>query len=210
LLNLADLILLTETLPTASDFVAYVAKRREMLSDQVLVYVEADALGRWCEDRLSTIGVLRDQRGKAISTMVTTTSDWMNDFYTVRSPDEVEAPKEEVEEYRRRHPKSAIRPSTGLPPAVIEALERMVEENDPLWFESIGATLAVRPKSWRPVARLIATAAAARRKPPARQKARLLRRAVEGYGVDGKVVLTLRPASEGHVQLSVAPLPQLP
>lgn len=147
IINLADLLLLAEVLPAPSDFIAYLFERRTMLTNEVTVFVEADSLGAWCEDRLTSIRTLTDSHGNAVARMVSNTSDWMNDYFTTETITELQG-EEEADHYRRHHPKAAEKPNTRVLPQVMTALDGMLARADPNWLAASTAALSVAPRSW--------------------------------------------------------------
>ena len=53
-------------------------------------FVEADSLGAWCEDRLTSIRTLTDSHGNVVARVVSNTSDWMNDYFTTETITELQ------------------------------------------------------------------------------------------------------------------------
>ncbi|KRC46427.1 MULTISPECIES: nuclease-related domain-containing protein [unclassified Nocardioides] len=206
IISLADLIMLAELLPSPSDFVAYVAKRRQMLRDEVLVYVEADALGAWFEDRLSSIAAVSDPHNDRVTRLLRETSEWMNDYYAIEALRRSDAPQDEVDDYLRDHPMGGQKPATRLPSAVIRSLDGLLQQEDPTWLAATCAALEVRPSAWKPVRRLLDAVDGG--PPTGRRKSRQMRRAASGYEVDGRVTLTIDVASTGELSLQVAPTRQ--
>lgn len=205
IISLADLLLLAEVLPAPGDFVAYLVERRTMLADEVTVFVEADSLGAWCEDRLTSIRTLTNTRGNVVARMVSNTSDWMNDYFTTETITELQG-EEEADYYRRHHPKAAEKPNTRVPPSVMAALDGMLGRADPNWLASSIAALSVAPRAWNVLTRLLAAVEAAGSRPLGNSKAKQLRRASDGLNIDNKVIIQIALDAGGVPQLSVRTL----
>lgn len=204
LINLADLLLLAEVLPAPSDFVAYVVKRRTMLTDEVTVFVEADSLGAWCEDRLTSIRTILDPKGNVVARMVSNTSDWMNDYFTTETISELQG-EEEADHYLRHHAKAAEKPNTRVPAPVMTTLDGMLERDDPDWLAASTSALSVAPRSWNVLTRLLAAVEAARGRPLGNNKAKQMRRAVDGLNIDNKVIIQVTLDAQGLPRLSIQP-----
>ncbi len=202
IVSLADLLLLAEVLPTPSDFVAYLMKRRAMLKEEVMVFVEADALGAWCEDRLSSIRNITDAQGTVLARMVSNTSDWMNDYFTAQAVAELDG-EEQIHDHLPHHPRATEKPNTGIPESVWLALDAMLERNDPNWLHASTAAVAVTPKSWNVVTRLLAAAAGT--KSLGRNKSKQMRRAADGLTIDDKVIVQITQGDEGRPVLTIRP-----
>ncbi|WP_244930358.1 nuclease-related domain-containing protein [Nocardioides sp. W7] len=202
IINLADLLLLAEVLPAPSDFAAYLVERRTMLADEVSVFVEADSLGAWCEDRLVSIRTLTNAHGTVVARMVSNTSDWMNDYFTTETITELQG-EVEAHHYRRAHPKAAERPNTRVPPPVMAALDSMLARDDPNWLAATTSVLSVAPRSWNVLTRLLAAVEAAGGRPLGKGKAKQLRRAAGGLNIDNKVVIQVTLTAEGLPRLAI-------
>ncbi len=200
ILSLCDLVLLADVLASPSDFIAYVHKRRQMLNQGARVWVEADALGAWCENRLTNMTRMPDPiAGKTVS-IVSQTSAWMNDYYTVEALDFAGALDDEDDDYSRG-PRGNTKPNTQLPAACLAALDDMADQGDPDWIPVTIAALTVTPRGWRPLARLLAS-------PENHNKstAKNLRKAATGWSVEGQVTAVL--STTGQTRTVRLQLPQ--
>ena len=74
-----------------------------MVRADVRVFVEADCLGHWCEDRTARVQELSDPFGRSVH-LVAETAEVMNDYFTQETIDEI-AP-----EVSRRGPRISSRP----------------------------------------------------------------------------------------------------
>jgi len=208
-LALSDLVMIAEVLPTPSDFVAYALKRRRMLREEnTRVFVEADALGGWCVDRLTDTTVLSDPASALETRMVSNTSALMNDYFTSVTLVAQGAEEDDVEGWAQRRRQPITRPSTGLPPAALEALETARVLGDPQWATLCDACLGVAPKAWRPLTRALA-AAGKDHQAMGREQKRLLRKAASGLVIDGRIQVTLTASEDGQskpfLSLTAAP-----
>jgi hypothetical protein len=192
ILSLYDLVLLADVLESPSDFMAYVHKRRQLLNEGARVWVEADALGAWCEDRLTSMTKMPDPiAGKTVS-IVSQTSAWMNDYYTVEALDFAGALDDEDDDYSRG-PRGKTKPNTQIPIPCLAALDDMAGDGDPDWLPVTLRALTVTPRGWRPLARLLAA-------PENRSKtvAKNLRKAASGWSIEGKVTATLNTTGQAR------------
>jgi hypothetical protein len=202
ILNLSDLILMVDVLQSPSDFIAYVAARRQMLNARTRTWVEADALGGWCENRLTELDQVPDPSTGRWVDVVSRTSEWMNDYYTVEALAEYEIDAEDVEDYASTS-RGSVKPNTQVPPACIAAVDAELRTDNPVWVALSSAMLAVQPKAWRAPSRT--WAAAAEQQTVTRNIARKIRKARAGIVVDGKIVARLTSdngsPTEVHVDL---------
>jgi len=205
ILNLADLILLADVLESPSDFMAYVEVRRRMLNSRTRILVEADALGSWCEDRLTRLDRLPDPSTGAWIDVVSRTSEWMNDYYTVEALTGMEVDEEEVASYASKS-RGSVKPHTQLPSACLAALDRALAAGAPDWVALCRATLAVQPRSWKAPGRTWAVNAEANPR-TTRNVAKKVRRARAGVTVDNSVVvrLTSEHGAPTEVELKLPP-----
>ena len=194
--NLADLVMLADILPTPEEFVAYARRRLQMVRDHVRVFVEADCLGHWCEDRAARVQELSDPIGGSVR-MVAETAEVMNDYFTQETIDEI------VPEASRRGPRIS-KPSTGIPPQVLATLEAERASGARQWPTLVDSVAQVAPKAWKPLARLLGALDRRGARPPNRQLSKAIRRAKGGWTIDGQVVVTLVSPESAALALSVA------
>lgn len=204
ILCLADLVLLATVLESPSDFIAYVQRRREMLNAGARVFVEADALGAWCEDRLTTLERQPDPFTGGVVDVVSRTSAWMNDYFTVEALTDFGAPEGAVERYAQASDGST-KPNTQVPEPCRAALDRRMAEGTDDWLDCCIATLTIPPKAWRPLTRLIDAAARSGGQPTNKGLAKKWRKAGSGMTLAGQVYLRLTVDSAGQatVQLNL-------
>jgi hypothetical protein len=210
---LADLILLTEVLPTPSEFAAYAAARIDHVrAGNVRVFVEADALGAWCVDRLTKMTkIAREYSGRSDEEfLVSEVSSWMNDYFGVLAMREMGLSEEEVESLVVESPnrQAERRPSPQVPGIVVGALEALLSDNDPAWIDRTKQAFAIQPRDWQPLEGILRRAAA--REDKLRRDGRKQRmRARSGYSFAAKLPLqVLRDderslADPGFLQLVV-------
>lgn len=193
IVSLTDLLLLTDILDTPSSFYAYVAKRRQLLNNGARVWVEADALGAWCENRLTKMTRIPDPLTRTHVEVVSRTSEWMNDYYTTQTINFANGDNEPPPTYRSRS-KGHTKPHTQVPAACLNALDDMLTNDDSTWQAVTTAALSVTPKGWKPLERLLD-------KPTSRANkntAKNLRKAITGWSVEGQVVAVLTPHDGQH------------
>lgn len=188
ILNLVDLVLLADALESPSDFIAYVDARRHMLNARTRTWVEVDALGGWCEDRLARLDRVPDPSTGQWVDFVSRTSEWMNDYYTVQALAELEVGDNHVESYASTS-RGSVKPHTQVPPACLAALDAGLASDSPNWLALCSATLSVQPRSWSAPSRTWAVAAEQHR--TTRNLAKKVRRARSGITVDAKIVVRL-------------------
>jgi hypothetical protein len=139
IITLADLVLVADVLPTPAEFFAYVGRRVEMTrKDSHRVIVEADALGAWCEDRLTQFRPVAPGR----FTLVDETSDLINDYF-IQDDAAQEIPTESVTAGR------VPRPTANVPEVVLNALSRLLAAGNPLWAARCTQVFEIRPSEWR-------------------------------------------------------------
>lgn len=196
---LADLIMIAEVLPSPAEFFAYAALRSQMVQEgNTMVFVEADALGGWVVDRLTKttkvtgVGI----REGAPSQMVSATSSWMNDYFSLAAMRRLGVDDADLHAWASDTPgrQAERRPTPGVPAIVLAALADLLMEDDILWPIRCREALAVLPKEWRIVDRILRdiSAPAKRLGRDARKRVRMAR---EGFTVAGK--LPIRVLAEG-------------
>lgn len=199
---LADLIMIAEVLPTPSEFFAYAALRSGMVKDgQTMVFVEADALGAWLSDRLSKTtrisGVgLRDD---APIRMVSATSSWMNDYFSLEAMRRLGVDEEELAAWASdaANRQAERRPTPGVPEEVLSALSDLFADGDRLWAQRSREALSVLPSEWRVTKRMLRDSLL----PAAslgRNAHKRLRIASEGFSVAGKLPIRLLREGENR------------
>ncbi|MFI7531443.1 hypothetical protein [Nocardia salmonicida] len=183
--TLSDLLMIAQILPAASEFFAYVRERvHQVRTESHLVLVEADALGAWCENRMTT--------GKPIApghpTVVDATSDAMNNYFTDPAAGAARRTDEEcsTDEECRTIPA----PSAHIPPEVLQALDRLLESGATCWADRCTQVASVLPKEWHPLQRVITISRQADQR-LTRDARRNLRRAQTGYVLAGKISIRL-------------------
>jgi hypothetical protein len=194
-LNLADLVMLADVLSSPEEFVGYAMKRLQMVRDHVRVFVEADCLGNWCEDRTARVTELSDSFGRSIR-MVSETAEGMNDYFTQETIDAIDP---EAGRQRRR----VLKPSAGIPTQVLDALRAERASGSRQWPALVDHVAHVAPKAWRPVERLLAALSRRGGRAPTRQLTKSIRRAESGWTVDGRVEVTLISPEPAVVGLSL-------
>lgn len=157
---LADLVMLTEILPTPSEFYAYAKRRSDMVQHEgTRVWVEADALGAWCVDRLSNATRVSHlgQAGKGTLSMVSETSTWMNDYYSLLGMQRMGIEADELEAWvsESSNRQAERKPSADVPKIVQSALRRLLAEGDGSWPLRAEQSFAMLPKEWRILDRLV-------------------------------------------------------
>ncbi|MGV0674830.1 hypothetical protein ABQE62_01385 [Mycolicibacterium fortuitum] len=143
-LTLADLLLIADVLPDPSEFFAYFHRRVEMVrADSHRVIVESDALGAWCEDRLSSAKPVFPGGFTALDK----TSDLVNDYFAFEAiPPEYMAGKH------------VPRPEAAVPQAILDALGELLNANDHRWMKRTQQAFDIRPVDWRIFNRRLALA----------------------------------------------------
>lgn len=142
--TLSDLLMIAQILPTAAEFFGYIRQRvHQVRTGSHLVFVEADALGAWCEDRMTTGAPIAP--GQPI--ILATTSDAMNNYFTDPTAGAAPHPDED----RGTTPA----PSTHIPPEVLHALDRLLESGAACWADRCTQAASVLPKEWHPLQRVI-------------------------------------------------------
>lgn len=184
---------------------AYVEARRRMLSSRTRIWVEADALGSWCEDRLTRLDRLPDPSTGTWVEVVSRTSEWMNDYYTVEALSGMDVDEDELASYASRT-RGSVKPHTQLPPACLAALDGALAAGDPDWIALCRATLSVQPRSWKTLDRTWAVETKARPK-TTRHVAKKVRKARAGVMVDRAVVvrLTSEQGAPTAVEITLPP-----
>ena len=216
---LADLIMITEVLPSPVEFYAYAALRVDMVREgKTLVIVEADALGGWCADRLSTITHIPgiDIRGDAPTSVVSATSDWMNDYFSLAAMQRLGVDSDELEAWARDTPnrQAERRPTPGVPGIVLDALAGLLAAGDASWTTRSREALTVLPKEWSILDRVVRTAASSRQ-PSGKNARKRLRMAKDGIRIGGKLAIRVvdttapPPRDANFLDLRIV-APQLP
>lgn len=157
---LADLVMLTEILTTPADFYAYAKRRLDMLRDEeVLTWVESDALGAWCLNRLTKISrvTTTSQAGSRSIRMLSETSSWMNDYYALMSLQRMGLDEKSLESIvaMSENRQAERRPQAEVPEIVRAALDRLLASEDEAWSLRAEQAFEVPPPSWRGFGRLV-------------------------------------------------------
>ena len=116
----------------------------------------------------------------------------MNDYFTQVALDQFEP---DASEHRRRVDK----PTTGIPIPVLLAVRAVREQGSADWIDLADRAAAVRPKSWRPMVRLLAAIEKRASRQPARQLLKRIRKAEGGLLIDGQVLVTLVSAESASL-----------
>ncbi|MGW5265705.1 hypothetical protein ACWEQG_32425 [Microbispora sp. NPDC004025] len=154
LVTLADLLIVADILRHPAEFYAY-AKTRAAINKAggPTIFVEADALGAWCEHRIRpTI----PPPGEL--TLVGTTSEVMNEYYThiaIEQQDDL-----------------ASRPTSHVPLEVLYALDEVLIKRPDHWHDLTTAALAIAPTGWQPVEKALIAATAIRKTVTATRRTR--------------------------------------
>lgn len=212
---LADLVAITDVLADPAEFIAYAITRvRQVQAGNVRVFVEADALGAWCVDRLNRLAVIPGSysRRGVDEFMVSKTSSWMNDYFGLVSMQTSGATDDELERLAAAsHKREAERrPSPCVPAIVLDALRRLLEHNDASWLERAAQTFAIRPSEWRHLAGVMRSVCADERE-LSRQGRKRRRRATSGYVFGASLPIRVRrisdppPSDARHLDLVVDP-----
>lgn len=196
-INISDLVMLADILPTPEEFVAYARRRLAMVRDGVRVFVEADCLGHWCADRTAKVREIGDPHGRSVR-LVGETADVMNDYFTQVALDQFEP---DASEDRPRVDK----PTAGIPIPVLLAVRALREQGSAEWIDLADRVAAVSPKSWRPLTRLLSAAERRAPRQPGRQLLKRIHRAQSGLTVDGQVVVTLVSAESADLRVTAVP-----
>lgn len=196
-INISDLVMLADILPTPEEFVAYARTRLTMVREGVRVFVEADCLGHWCADRTAKVREVADPHGNSVR-LVGETADFMNDYFTQVTLDQLEP---DASEHRRR----VHKPTTGIPDPVLRAVRAVREQGSPDWVDLADRVASVSPESWRPMTRLLAAIERRTPREPGRQLLKRIRRAEGGLTVDGQVVVTLVSAESADLRVTALP-----
>jgi hypothetical protein len=189
--------MITDVLPSPEEFVAYARQRLRMIRDDTRVFVEADCLGHWCEDRTARVESLTSHSGESIR-MVSETAEVMNDYFTQATIDEIDP------DALDRRPRVA-KPSAGIPPPILVALEAKRANASEDWLILVDQVAKVAPKSWRPVERLLRALKTTPSRPPGRELAKRIRKAQSGLTIAGAVVVTLVSPESGEIDVALTP-----
>jgi hypothetical protein len=180
LVNLADLLLVADVLRHPAEFYAYAQTRAAI--NQLggpRIFVEADALGAWCEHRIRPA---KPRPGELI--LLDRTSEAMNEYYA-KAPDSV-----------------PLRPATHVPAEVLHALDQVLDHRPDHWHGLTMATLAVPPKQWRRIQKVIAHGAS---KPAAkgtpRRTRKLARHAATGLRLSPSLTVYLQGPGAAPVDM---------
>jgi hypothetical protein len=143
LVSLADLLMAADILRHPAEFYAY-AHLRARINEAggPLIFVETDALGLWCERRISPVPRLTGNIAVLGETCAA-----MNDYYT--HPHDSEEP-------------SPVRPVSGVPPEVIDALDEVLRVRPDRWHTLATEAFSVEPQRWTAVRKAIEATTARR------------------------------------------------
>lgn len=179
---LADLLMVTAVLRSPAELFAYIEVRAaQTAAGSPRISMESDALGAWLETRE---GVWPVEEGAMF--MLEYSSEAINTYFTqdemhTRYPDQVEAPQ---------------RPRSGIPDAVLDALTRLLDNEDPRWETAASAVGTVDHSRWRMLNRdfeRLQTAPRTRSQRKAREAAKRGRRMSQN--------LTVLPALEDAIEI---------
>ncbi|MFC3898034.1 hypothetical protein ACFOWZ_41760 [Lentzea rhizosphaerae] len=180
--NLADVLMIADILRHPAEFHAYAATRARInKAGGPRIFVEADALGAWCEHRIAPT---TPRPGELI--LLDTTSSLMNDYYAYSANNRPE------------------RPTAGVPGEVLRALDEIQLADPDSWHDLASAALAVPPSRWRPVEKAINQMSGHR---VSRRGRKLSRRASSGLAVSDRLIVTVQaddldpPAPRVHLAL---------
>lgn len=170
LVNLADLLMAADILWHPAEFYAYAELRARINKlGGPMIFVEADALGLWCEKRITAV---QPAPGELITMGVT--SQAMNDYYTRENLDPDE------------HPSS--RPTAAVPPEVLAALDNAMQQHPDDWRSLTVEALSVPPARWKPVVKAVNTARATKQ---SRRSRKHVRRATTGLHITDNLTVFL-------------------
>jgi hypothetical protein len=181
LVNLADLIMVADVLRHPAEFYTYAETRARInKTGGPRIFVEADALGFWCEHRITP----RPPRpGELI--LLDTTSQAMNHYYTFVPTD--------------IRPEPPPRPASGIPPEVLSALDEVLDQRPEDWHGLATEALAVPAARWDTVRRTFKYGAETRLSRRARKRAR---RATSGIRLSDNLSVCVRNDGEPNVESS--------
>jgi len=171
LVNLADLLLVADVLRHPAEFYGY-AQTRAAINHLggPRIFVEADALGAWCEHRIRPA---RPQPDELI--LLDRTSEAMNEYYA-KAPDS--APP---------------RPATHTPAEILHALDQVLDHRPDHWHDLTMAALEIPPKQWRRIQKVIAHGASEpAAKGTSRRTRKLARHAATGLRISPSLTVHLR------------------
>ncbi|GLW90156.1 nuclease-related domain-containing protein [Actinokineospora globicatena] len=169
LVNLADLLMTTDILRHPAEFYAYANLRASINHvGGPLIFVETDALGLWCEERITPI----PHHAGALATFGQT-SALMNDYYT--HPHNIEEP-------------STQRPTSGVPLEVLAALDDVLRTRADRWHPLAAAALSVQPQRWAAVRKALRTVSPTRTSRRAKKNAN---RAKGGLNLAGDLTIII-------------------
>jgi hypothetical protein len=140
IVSLADLLAVVEILRDPAELYSYIKMRSEQTAQgSPVIIMESDALGAW----------LKTREGAWTAPPETVlhlaySSDQINAYFT-------------QQEMHTRHPDliraTVNRPTTGVPPTILDCLNRLLARKDPAWPTVTHAVGAVKPSNWRVVQR---------------------------------------------------------
>lgn len=125
---LADLLMVGELLPAPAEFFDYAAVRASLGASGVMVYVEADALAVYLNDRFREL-IAASAAGNALLGYA---AGPINDYYTL-TPFGVDVP----------------RPQSQVPTEVLVALDRVMTSAPESWVRLAAAVMRQEPRVWR-------------------------------------------------------------
>lgn len=194
ILALPDLIMLCDILDSPEEFVTYARARVRKIESGSQIFVEADSLGSWCDNRFSDFDVVERADGRVLETL-STVSATINDYYTqvaMLEQDECLIP------IRDRLSK----PNTGIPAAVVEALAAMRARKDRKWLHLVDEAGQIPRNDWnrlRPLLRVLDRPVSERSRRGARAT---LRKASSGLVVGGRVSVRYEESQEPPLSLT--------
>ncbi|MEV8441907.1 hypothetical protein AB0425_31395 [Actinosynnema sp. NPDC051121] len=185
LVNLADLIMTADVLGDPAEFYPYAELRARINKiGGPRIFVEADALGTWCEHRIEPVTPSPGELA-----MISTTSDSMNDYYTFVSSED--------------HSEQPPRPSSGIPAEVLNALGKVLDNRPEHWHGLATAAAALPPARWATVQRALSNSNSQR---PSRRARKRVRRALHGIQMSDNLTVYVQNATEHNREVSSADL----
>ena len=181
---LTDLLAVVDVLQTPHELAGYVQARANITRrGNPKVMQEMDALASWCSNRTGA-----ELTGEHPWTLAHQCED-INRFFT-RTADDVQ------------------RPSSGLPDLAHQALDRQLCDHPDTWWACCQALMAVTPKEWRPLQRLLAALPARADQP--RGVRQQLRRLITGQPVGRRFAVRVDHESLPRTAHGVATVGSLP
>ncbi|MEX3564745.1 hypothetical protein [Micrococcus endophyticus] len=140
-INIVDLLAVAHVLTDAEAVVAYLITRAEMLREGVGVFVETDALGAWCENRLGNVETLTTSDGRSAS-FVSETSELMNSYFTGLALRSRGLKDDELVQF-------ADSVSHGVPDSFIQALGELRGARSSSWLSLTKKVFGLKESFWK-------------------------------------------------------------